>query len=141
MPCFSGFLNWSQTSAVCKRAFVGMQPTRRHVPPNLGCFSMSAVVKPYCPARTAAEYPPGPLPITTAALVIFDSSVAMGSIMAAARGHSDLGLCIFRYPANRHHEPRSLGCDLRFILFDATGANYNHSSATARHAALDHSYG
>ena len=54
----------SQTSAVCSSAFVGMQPTSRHVPPNLGCFSMSAVFRPYWPARMAAEYPPGPLPIT-----------------------------------------------------------------------------
>ena len=32
---------WS-ACAVCTQAFVGMQPTRRHVPPSSGSFSMHA---------------------------------------------------------------------------------------------------
>ena len=31
---------------------------------------MIAVFKPYCPARTAAEYPPGPLPMIIRSYVI-----------------------------------------------------------------------
>ncbi len=42
-----------------------MQPTCKHVPPNLSSFSMIAVFRPNWPARIAATYPPGPLPITT----------------------------------------------------------------------------
>ena len=50
---------------------MGMQPTCRQVPPSLGSFSMMAVFRPYWPARTAAEYPPGPLPMTIRSYVIF----------------------------------------------------------------------
>ena len=51
----AGFRKWSQSSAACSRALVGMQPTSRQVPPSLGLFSTSAVRSPYWPARTAAE--------------------------------------------------------------------------------------
>jgi hypothetical protein len=44
-----------QTSAVCSRLLVGMQPTSRQVPPSRACFSTSAVFNPYWPARMAAE--------------------------------------------------------------------------------------
>src|SRR5229473_2634519 len=40
-----------------------MQPTCRHVPPRYGSFSTTTVFKPSSPARIAATYPPGPLPI------------------------------------------------------------------------------
>ncbi len=40
--------------AVCTHAFVGMQPTRRHVPPSSGSFSMHTVLAPSCAARIAA---------------------------------------------------------------------------------------
>src|SRR5713101_5205447 len=40
-----------------------MQPTCRHVPPRYGSFSTSIVFRPNSPARIAATYPPGPLPI------------------------------------------------------------------------------
>ena len=41
-------------NAVCTHAFVGMQPTRRHVPPSSGSFSMHATVAPSWAARIAA---------------------------------------------------------------------------------------
>src|SRR4051794_30303100 len=53
-----------------------MQPTRRQVPPSLGCFSISAVFRPYWPPRIAAEYPPGPLPMTMRSYVIHSIIVA-----------------------------------------------------------------
>src|SRR6267154_2622600 len=40
-----------------------MQPTCRHVPPRNGSFSTTTVFNPSSPARIAATYPPGPLPI------------------------------------------------------------------------------
>src|SRR5215472_2282729 len=40
-----------------------MQPTCRHVPPRNGSFSTTMVFRPSSPARMAATYPPGPLPI------------------------------------------------------------------------------
>ena len=50
--------------AVCTQALVGMQPTRRHVPPSRSSFSTQTVVAPSCAARIAAVYPPGPPPRT-----------------------------------------------------------------------------
>ena len=50
--------------AVCTHAFVGMQPTRRQVPPSSGSFSTQATLAPSCAARIAAVYPPGPPPST-----------------------------------------------------------------------------
>src|SRR3954469_10983422 len=50
--------------AVCTHAFVGMQPTRRQVPPSSGSFSMQTTFAPSCAARIAAVYPPGPPPRT-----------------------------------------------------------------------------
>src|SRR5215470_3668432 len=40
-----------------------MQPTCRQVPPRKGSFSTTTVFSPSSPARMAATYPPGPLPI------------------------------------------------------------------------------
>src|SRR5438046_9490861 len=40
-----------------------MQPTCKHVPPRNGSFSTTTVFSPSSPARIAATYPPGPLPI------------------------------------------------------------------------------
>src|SRR5437899_2404677 len=40
-----------------------MQPTCKHVPPRNGSFSTTTVFRPNSPARIAATYPPGPLPI------------------------------------------------------------------------------
>ena len=51
-------------NAVCTHAFVGMHPTRRHVPPSSGSFSMQTTFAPSCAARMAAVYPPGPPPST-----------------------------------------------------------------------------
>ena len=45
-------------NAVCTHAFVGMQPTRRHVPPSSGSFSMQAAFAPSCAARIAAGVSP-----------------------------------------------------------------------------------
>jgi hypothetical protein len=41
-------------NAVCTHAFVGMQPMRRHVPPNSGARSIHATLAPSCAARIAA---------------------------------------------------------------------------------------
>ena len=41
-------------NAVCTHAFVGMQPTRRHVPPSAGSFSMHTAFAPSCAERIAA---------------------------------------------------------------------------------------
>ncbi len=51
-------------NAVCTQAFVGMQPTRRHVPPSSGSCSMQTALAPSWAARIAAVYPPGPPPRT-----------------------------------------------------------------------------
>ncbi len=59
MPSFT----WSKTSALNSKALVGMQPTCRQVPPRNGSFSMRAAFSPSCPARMAAVYPAGPLPM------------------------------------------------------------------------------
>src|SRR5258708_24602327 len=40
-----------------------MQRTCRQVPPRNGSFSTTTVLRPSSPARMAATYPPGPLPI------------------------------------------------------------------------------
>src|SRR5216683_6049724 len=50
-------------SAWCSSTLVGMQPTCRQVPPRYGSFSTTTVFSPSSPARIAATYPPGPLPI------------------------------------------------------------------------------
>ena len=55
---------WCSACAVCTHAFVGMQPTRRQVPPSSGSSSMQAVFAPSWAARIAAVYPPGPPPRT-----------------------------------------------------------------------------
>ena len=60
-PCWRS----SKRSAVWRSALVGMQPRRRQVPPQpAGSRSTTAVRSPIWAARTAATYPPGPLPIT-----------------------------------------------------------------------------
>ena len=41
-------------NAVCTHALVGMQPTRRHVPPSSGSCSTQTVFAPSCAARIAA---------------------------------------------------------------------------------------
>src|ERR1700693_910324 len=63
MPNSLASFKWSQSSALNSSALVGMQPTCRQVPPRNPSFSMSAVFKPYWPARIAAVYPAGPLPM------------------------------------------------------------------------------
>src|SRR5712692_11108046 len=52
---------WSTTSAECSRAFVGMHPRCRQVPPTLS-RSMSATLRPSCAARRAQAYPALPPP-------------------------------------------------------------------------------
>ena len=51
------------------RAFDGMQPTRRQVPPSFDSFSTTAAESPAWAARIAATYPPGPPPITIASCI------------------------------------------------------------------------
>jgi hypothetical protein len=45
---------WWRKCAVCTHALVGMHPTRRHVPPSSGSFSMHATFAPSWAARIAA---------------------------------------------------------------------------------------
>jgi hypothetical protein len=46
-PSFANVSSASlSANAVCTQAFVGMQPTRRHVPPSSGSFSMHTVLAP-----------------------------------------------------------------------------------------------
>src|SRR6478752_5064552 len=59
----------SYTCALFNKAFVGMQPQFKQMPPRLS-FSMIAVLNPNCEALIAATYPPGPLPITTTSYAI-----------------------------------------------------------------------
>src|SRR4029079_15667676 len=54
---------WS-ACAVETQAFVGMQPTRRQVPPSSLSRSTHTTRAPSCAARIAAVYPPGPPPRT-----------------------------------------------------------------------------
>jgi hypothetical protein len=48
-------LSWAafRNEALCTQAFVGMQPTRRHVPPSSLSCSMQTVFAPSCAARIA----------------------------------------------------------------------------------------
>ena len=51
-------------SEAFKRAFEGIQPTFKHVPPRVSRLSTHATVIPSWEARIAATYPAGPPPIT-----------------------------------------------------------------------------
>src|SRR5712692_987707 len=55
-----------------------MQPTCRHVPPRYGSFSTTIVFKPSSPARIAATYPPGPLPIIATSYLATRSLPSVG---------------------------------------------------------------
>src|SRR5205823_8256265 len=60
-----------------------MQPTCRQVPPRNGSFSTTLVFRPSSPARIAATYPPGPLPIiATSYLATRSLPVAQASVCA-----------------------------------------------------------
>ena len=78
---------WCSACAVCTHALVGMQPTRRQVPPRSGSSSMQAVFAPSWAARIAAVYPPGPPPRTATSHSISQLlSPKSGSTLASARG-------------------------------------------------------
>src|SRR5690348_8439586 len=55
-----------------------MQPTCRHVPPRNGSFSTTMVFRPSSPARIAATYPPGPLPIIATSYLATRSLPSVG---------------------------------------------------------------
>jgi hypothetical protein len=63
MPITAACLARSRVWAEARRAFEGMQPTLRQVPP-IEFFSMRATVAFLCAHLIAAAYPPGPPPIT-----------------------------------------------------------------------------
>ena len=64
-PCSDSFdLVSANFSLDSSSALLGMQPMRKHVPPNRGSVSTQAAIRPSCEARMAAVYPPGPPPIT-----------------------------------------------------------------------------
>src|SRR5215471_9407146 len=66
MPCWGkSSLALQKSSLDSKRALLGMQPMRRHVPPRSCSFSTQATFRPNCAARMAATYPPGPAPMMT----------------------------------------------------------------------------
>src|SRR4029077_7169301 len=62
-PSSAAFLKRSYTTAWCSSTLVRMQPPCRQGPPRNGSFSTTTVFNPSSPARMAATYPPGPLPI------------------------------------------------------------------------------
>src|SRR5229473_5396648 len=66
-----------------------MQPTCRHVPPRNGSFSTTTVFRPSSPARIAATYPPGPLPI------IATSYFATRSLPSTVCSGGSLDPCLF----------------------------------------------
>ena len=54
-PCRASFaLAWAYSSDVCSKAFDGMQPTLRQVPPSAGVRSTQAAFSPSWAARMAA---------------------------------------------------------------------------------------
>ena len=59
-----------KTSAEANKAFVGIQPTFKQVPPNL-FFSITVTSAPSIAAFKAATYPPGPPPITATFICYF----------------------------------------------------------------------
>ncbi len=63
MPKSAMFFAWWNASTEASRAFVGMQPRFRQVPPT-SVSSMTVTCAPSCAALSAATYPPGPAPIT-----------------------------------------------------------------------------
>ena len=65
MPCLSKSCKavW-KCSLESRRAFDGMHPTFKQVPPSVLYFSIIAVLKPSWAHLIAATYPPGPEPIT-----------------------------------------------------------------------------
>ncbi len=65
MPHSEDRLTVSMTDADCRSAFVGMHPLSRQVPPMRSSRSTMATRLPSWAARSAAEYPPVPAPITT----------------------------------------------------------------------------
>ena len=75
--------------AVCTQAFVGMQPTRRQVPPSAGSLSMQTTLPPSWAARIAAVYPAGPPPRTA-------TSHSMRSIPFHAGPNDATAACISR---------------------------------------------
>src|SRR6202041_3200564 len=70
IPCSAACFRWSYTSASKSRDLVGMQPTFRQVPPSFFSRSISATFNPYCPARMAAVYPPGPPPMIAMSYIV-----------------------------------------------------------------------
>src|SRR5215831_18366271 len=72
-----------------------MQPTCRQVPPRNGSFSTTTVFRPSSPARMAATYPPGPLPIiatsyfaTRSLLPQWPEPVTRAANVQGHRGHT-----------------------------------------------------
>src|SRR5262249_33650747 len=66
MTCWEkSSLALQKSSLDSKRALLGMQPMRRHVPPRSCSFSTQATFRPNCAPRMAATYPPGPAPMMT----------------------------------------------------------------------------
>src|SRR5215472_8640123 len=55
-----------------------MQPTCKQVPPRKGSFSTTMVFSPSSPARIAATYPPGPLPIIATSYLATRSLPSVG---------------------------------------------------------------
>ena len=60
MPHSSARFTVSITAADCSRAFVGMHPRSRHVPPRRSSRSTSATRRPSCGGAEGGGVPPGP---------------------------------------------------------------------------------
>src|SRR6266853_4804725 len=65
-----------------------MQPTCRQVPPRYGSFSTTTVFNPSSPARIAATYPPGPLPIIATSYFATRSLPSAGARTGESRASS-----------------------------------------------------
>ena len=87
-PSFANvsFASW-KACALCTQALVGMQPTRRHVPPRASASSMHATCAPSWAARMAAVYPAGPPPRTATSTFIRYRSLR-SSVMSVRIGRA-----------------------------------------------------
>src|SRR5581483_5998822 len=123
------FANVSSASfsanAVCTHAFVGMQPTRRHVPPSASSCSTQTAFAPSCAARIAAVYPPGPPPRTATSQSIRSPCVRSlsGSDRSfPARSRTGCNRQLTDTSAHRHDSERSPAASPRELRAHHPGA-------------------
>src|SRR6476659_1917541 len=123
---------WSAISAACSRAFVGMHPRCRHVPPTLS-FSTIATERSSSAARRAAAYPPLPAPRMTTSYtfsplpeVTVDSDTGAPSRFPASCLRAAATDAILSFPC---HDRRSAS--------RAPGTSREHRGTLARQNSID----